>query len=47
MRVVSNTGPLIALAKLDLIAIVESLFTQVMIPAVVHEELLMNPERED
>jgi uncharacterized protein len=40
MNVASNTGPLIALAKIDRMVILERLFDKVLIPAVVHRELL-------
>jgi len=40
MSVVSNTGPLIALAKADLLSVLERLFKQVCIPPAVHRELL-------
>jgi predicted nucleic acid-binding protein len=40
MIVVSDTGPLIALAKADRLHILERLFGQVKIPPAVHRELL-------
>jgi predicted nucleic acid-binding protein len=40
MTVVSDTGPLIALAKIDQLALLEQLFGQVVIPPAVHRELL-------
>ena len=40
MTVVSNTGPLVALAKLDQLSLMERLFSKVFIPPVVHRELL-------
>lgn len=40
MSVVSNTGPLIALAKVDQLHLRERLFGQVYIPPAVHRELL-------
>ena len=40
MNVASNTGPLIALAKIDRLLVLERLFDKVLIPAVVHRELL-------
>jgi uncharacterized protein len=40
MNIVSNTGPLIALAKADQLRLLESLFGQVHIPPAVHRELL-------
>ena len=38
--VISNTGPSIALAKADQLALLESLFGRVRIPPAVHRELL-------
>jgi uncharacterized protein len=40
MSVVSNTGPLIALAKIDDLALLQQLFGEVFIPSVVYRELL-------
>lgn len=40
MTVVSDTGPLIALAKIDHLWLLENLFLEVHIPPVVHHELL-------
>ncbi|MDW8326684.1 MAG: hypothetical protein RMK99_08970 [Anaerolineales bacterium] len=40
MKVVSNTGPLIALAKVDRLDLLKSLFGQVLIPSAVQYELL-------
>lgn len=40
MTVVCNTGPLIALAKTDHLWVLERLFGKVIIPGVVHHELL-------
>jgi predicted nucleic acid-binding protein len=40
VTVVSNTGPLIALAKADRLVLLEGLFGQVLIPPAVHRELL-------
>jgi len=40
MSVVSNTGPLIALAKVDQLALLQALFDQVKIGPVVQRELL-------
>src|SRR3989337_159972 len=39
-RLVSNTGPVIALALIDRIDILQNLFQQVSIPDAVHKELL-------
>jgi len=39
-RLVSNTGPLIALALIDRLDILQALFHPVMIPDAVHKELL-------
>jgi hypothetical protein len=38
--VVSNTGPLIALAKIDRLPLLKALFERVRIPPAVHQELL-------
>ena len=38
--IVSNTSPLIALAKVDLLSLLQSLFEEVRIPPAVHRELL-------
>jgi predicted nucleic acid-binding protein len=40
MIVISNTGPLIALAKVNQLALLERLFGQIFIPPAVHRELL-------
>jgi len=40
MNVVSNTGPIIALAKLDRLDILVSLFSTVLIPPMVYRELV-------
>lgn len=40
MSLVSNTGPLIALAKVDQLRLLESLYSQAHIPPAVHRELL-------
>ncbi len=40
MKVVSNTGPLIGLAKINRLSILKSLYKEVIIPPVVHKELL-------
>ncbi len=43
MPAVSNTGPLIALAKVDRLPLLEHLFGAVHIPPAVHRELLAKP----
>jgi len=40
MSITSDTGPLIALAKVDLLNLLETAFTDVLIPPSVHRELL-------
>ena len=40
MSLVSNTGPLIALAKIDRISLLEHMFSRVLIPPAVQRELL-------
>ena len=40
MRIVSNTGPIIGLAKVDLLFLLTKLATEVLIPPMVHRELL-------
>ena len=40
MIVVSDTGPLIALAKIEKLSLLERLFEQVLIPPAVYRELL-------
>ena len=40
MNVISNTGPIIALAKLDRLDILVSLFSKVLIPPMVNRELM-------
>lgn len=44
MTVVTNTGPLIALAKADRLDLLEQLFGQVQIPSAVYRELLAGKE---
>lgn len=39
MKVVSNTGPLIGLAKINQLPILKSIYKEVMIPPMVHKEL--------
>jgi predicted nucleic acid-binding protein len=43
VNVVSDTGPLIALAKVDQLSLLQALFRQVHIPSAVHHELLTKP----
>ena len=40
MRIVSNTGPIIGLAKIDLLFLLAKLASEVLIPPMVHRELL-------
>ena len=40
MRVISNTSPLIALAKLDKLNLLQQLFEKIIIPSTVYEEFL-------
>lgn len=40
MTLISNTGPLIALAKVDRLPLLQALFGKVLIPPAVHRELL-------
>jgi predicted nucleic acid-binding protein len=40
MRIVTDTGPLIALAKIDQLSLLEQIFTEVHIPPAVQRELL-------
>ncbi len=40
MKVVSNTGPLIGLAKIGQLLLLKSMYTEVLIPPIVHRELL-------
>jgi len=42
MTIASNTGPLIALAKADHLSLLKTLYGDVLIPPVVHRELLAN-----
>ena len=44
MIVVSDTGPLIALAKVDQLSLLEKMFGEVHIPPAVHRELLVKYE---
>ncbi len=40
MTIASDTGPLIALAKIDHLRLLEQLFEQILLPPTVHRELL-------
>ena len=40
MKIVSNTGPLIGLAKIDRLFILKDTASEVLIPPMVHKELL-------
>ncbi len=40
MKIVSNTGPLIGLAKIDCFPILKMIASEVLIPPIVHRELL-------
>jgi len=40
MRIVSNTGPIIGLAKIDLLFLLAKVATEILIPPMVHRELL-------
>lgn len=40
MTVVTNTGPLIALAKINQLSLLKEMFTDVFVPPAVHRELL-------
>ena len=39
MKVISNTGPIIGLAKIGRIVLLRSMFGEVLIPPLVHKEL--------
>lgn len=39
-RIVSNTGPLIGLALIDRLELLHALYDEVIIPRIVHEEML-------
>ena len=39
-EIISNTGPLIALASIDRLDILNNLFEKVVVPEAVHDELL-------
>ena len=45
--VVSDAGPLISLGRLDLLALLPALFTQVQVPQLVMAECLARPEQID
>ena len=40
MKVASNTGPIIALAKIGFLSILKTMFSEILIPPVVYRELL-------
>ena len=40
MTVVSNTGPIVALAKADALPLLQVLYTEILMPPAVHRELL-------
>jgi predicted nucleic acid-binding protein len=40
MQVTSNTGPIIALAKISCLSILKTMFSEILIPPVVYRELL-------
>ena len=40
MRIVSNTGPIIGLAKIDRLSILKDIASEIIIPPMVHRELL-------
>ncbi len=40
MKVVSNTGPLIGLAKVNQLSLLKSMYREVLIPPMVHKELM-------
>jgi predicted nucleic acid-binding protein len=40
MKIISNTGPIIALAKIGLLFILNQMASEVLIPPMVHKELL-------
>jgi len=48
MKIVSNTGPIIGLAKIDLLFLLNQIASEVFIPPMVHRELLgkIGPETE-
>jgi len=41
MNLISNTGPLIALAKINQLSLLEKMFSKIHIPPAVHRELLV------
>jgi predicted nucleic acid-binding protein len=43
-RIVSNTGPLIGLALIDRLDVLHTLYVEVLIPDMVHQEMLQNGE---
>jgi predicted nucleic acid-binding protein len=40
MKIISNTGPLIGLAKIDCLSILKMIASEVLIPPMVHRELV-------
>lgn len=40
MKIVSNTGPIIGLAKINRLSILKDLADEILIPPMVHRELL-------
>ena len=48
MKIISNTGPIIGLAKIDLLFLLNQIASEVLIPPMVHRELMgkIGPETE-
>lgn len=44
MKVTSNTVPVIALAKINCLSILKTMFSEILIPPVVYRELSENQE---
>ena len=40
MKIISNTGPIIGLAKIDLLFLLNQIASEVLIPPMVHRELM-------
>jgi predicted nucleic acid-binding protein len=40
MKIISNTGPIIGLAKIDLLSLLNQIASEVLIPPMVHRELM-------